>query len=148
MMKSYLEKAALLVASAATGNPEDVRKCLADGANIHHENDLPLRAAAIMGNFENVKFLVEKGADVKAAHSEALLYAAKRGDHEIVAFLIAQGASIADVLQHHKADVDPECRKSLELPQSQKLRTEFEQNHRQLKDKLKTRKRPYFKRDV
>lgn len=148
MIETHYQKGMRLVSLAASGKPEDILKCLEDGANIHFENDRALLAAAITGHFENVKVLVEKGANVGAAYSAALLYAAKRGDHDVVEFLIARGAKIEDVLQHHKKEVDQACREALYHPQSQKLHDDFEASRRKIKDKVQSRKKPKLKKDL
>ena len=87
-----------LITAAATGLVEMAEMVLAEGVDIHTDNDMPLRTAALMGNADMVRFLVDKGANVQASGNEALLYAAKRQDEATVAFLLSKGANIDDTL--------------------------------------------------
>jgi ankyrin repeat protein len=134
-----------LITAAATGLVAMAEMVLAEGVDIHVDNDMPLRTAALMGNTDMVRFLVDKGANVQASGNEALLYAAKRQDDATVAFLLSKGANINDMLRTHKKEIDQDCLDILDRHQSQKLRDAFEKNFAKLKkppNHLKLPKRP------
>ena len=56
----------------ASRNLEEVKKLLANGADIHDFDDYAIKWASLNGNIEFVKILVEHGADIHANHDEAL----------------------------------------------------------------------------
>lgn len=57
------------------------------GANIHVNNDLPLRVAARGGFLPAVQFLVSKGANIHAEQDMALRWAASFGHLSVVEYL-------------------------------------------------------------
>ena len=81
---------------------------LKNGANIHYNNELPLKKAIIAGHIESVDFLLDKGANVHADNDELILLSCRSGDYpDIMNSLILHGI---DVLKHYKILVD-ECYK-------------------------------------
>jgi ankyrin repeat protein len=136
----------LLITAAATNDAGIAETLLAQGVDVHVDNDMPLRAAAMMGNADMVKFLVEKGANVQASGNEALLYAAKRQDDATVALLLSKGADIDDMLRTHKKEVDQYCLETLDKHQSKRLRDAFEKNFAKLRKPPKELKLPKRKR--
>ncbi|WP_241170428.1 ankyrin repeat domain-containing protein [Serratia marcescens] len=79
---------------ARFGELEMAKKFVAKGADIHNQDNAPLRRAADHGHTETVKFLIEQGADVKAGDSEALIQSARNGHTAIVDLLLKHGADI------------------------------------------------------
>ena len=71
-----------------------IKALLANGADVHANNDWALRYAALYGYLDVVKFLVANGADVHAYDDWALRNAACYGCLAIVKFLVANGADV------------------------------------------------------
>jgi hypothetical protein len=65
----------LLEQAARDGRTRTVKALIEAGANVHADEDEPLRIAAWCGRPETVKALLEAGADVHAKQDEALSYA-------------------------------------------------------------------------
>jgi len=112
-----------LVAAAAKGEAEAVRAALDDGADVHFEQDLPLRSAAFTGQIECLKILVGAGADVSAQFHEALFVAAKAGDRAMVDFLLDNGGDPVIVMKFHDKKMDNASR---DLLTGRGLRDSFE----------------------
>jgi hypothetical protein len=68
--------------AALNGYAETARTLLAGGADVHADNDRPLRVAARSGHTETVKALLEGGADPQARDNQALRWATSRGHVE------------------------------------------------------------------
>lgn len=73
-----------LVQAAREGNQASVKAMIALGANIHWQNELPLRQAALHGHHDVFKELYDSGASV----GTAILAAASAGQVEETATLI------------------------------------------------------------
>lgn len=63
-------------------------------ADIHTQDDLPLRAAAAVGNVDDVEYLVRHGANVHADKDAALRLSCERGFTDIVYILLESGADV------------------------------------------------------
>lgn len=113
MDPDYRAKALDLVAAAAKGNADLVRAAIDAGADIHFEQDLPLRSAAFTGQLECMKILVAAGADVGAQFHEALYAAAKAGDAAMVDFLLDNGGDTDIVMKFHDKKLDTASRDML-----------------------------------
>ena len=83
-----------LNACAKAGRAKLARKFIANGADIHNQDDQALRYAAYYGHTATVQFLIEQGSDVNAGNSEALIQSARDGYTAIVESLIKHGARI------------------------------------------------------
>lgn len=83
-----------LVNQCELGRTEIVKLLLANGADIHAENDWALRNAVGKGHIEIVKLLIEHGADVHAEEDNALFRAVYWERTEIVKLLITSGANV------------------------------------------------------
>ena len=93
-----------LLSSSESGNLEDVKEAVANGAKIESKNSEPgrLRATALMtacygGHFDIAKFLIEKGANVNALatdNSTALIWSCSEGYYEVAKLLIEHDADI------------------------------------------------------
>lgn len=82
----------ILQKSSKNGELEKVKELVAQGANIHSNNEYSLREAASNGHIDVVKFLVEYGANVQAEDNYSLQWAAREGHLEVVKYLVSQGA--------------------------------------------------------
>ena len=123
METEYSAKAHRLVAAAAQGDMPALRQALADGADLHFGEDLPLRTAAMAGHMDCLAALVDGGATVGAQFHEALFFAAKAGDTQMVDYLLDHGADAAIVMKFHDKKIDAPTRSLLE---GRDLRDSFE----------------------
>jgi len=81
--------------NAAREEYTEIVKVLLDaGADVHTGGDYVLRSAAVLGHTEIVKALLEAGADVHAWDDSPLRSAARKGHTEIVKLLLAAGADV------------------------------------------------------
>lgn len=91
-----------LIAAAAEGNLEELRRLVAGGADVNeafpdHEPRTPLNAAARAGQRDAVEYLLSNGADVNRVirgDATALIDAARSGRADIVEMLVRHGASV------------------------------------------------------
>ena len=88
-----------LAMAASGGQLSTVAQLLADGANVHYDDDAALRSAARNGHASVIAFLLDPArgrnrADVHARDDGALHAAAYFGHAAVVARLIAGGAAI------------------------------------------------------
>lgn len=123
-----------LNACARSGQTELAKKFIAKGADIHNQDNQPLRVAADRGQTETVKYLIGLGADVKAGDSEALIQSARNGHTAIVDLLLKHGADIhakeddalgwasvaghantVEILLNHGADINAQGREAVLL---------------------------------
>jgi ankyrin repeat protein len=65
----------LLEHAAREGQTRTAEALIEAGANVHADEDEPLRIAAWCGRSETVKAILEAGADVHARHDQALQWA-------------------------------------------------------------------------
>jgi ankyrin len=92
VFEQYANYTPLLIA-IRNNNAELVKSLLGSGADLHIQNDRPLRIASSLGNQGIVEFLVEQGALVNSADAKgntALSLAEKGGFMEIVEYLKLQ----------------------------------------------------------
>jgi len=82
-------------------NFKKVKTAIENGANIHYDDDAPLKYATFYGHLNIVKYLIEKGVDVHAEEDIALKNACINGYLEIVKYLLEKGANI------HSNEDDP-----------------------------------------
>lgn len=83
-----------LIYAAKLGNLEEVKEALAQGADIHADDDSALIYSAKYGHLEVVKYLVGQGANIHADDDFALCVSAQNGHLEVVQYLAGQGANI------------------------------------------------------
>jgi ankyrin repeat protein len=91
-----------LIDASESGNIEDVKEHLADGANVNAKDDqfgwTPLHFAASTGHNEIVELLIAKGAEVDSKDDKygvtPLHYAASNARDEIAELLITNGADV------------------------------------------------------
>lgn len=81
-----------MVRHAKTGNADGIRSALAEGADIHYENDSALQWACNNGHFDAVRCLLENGADPAAGGNLPLKYAAQNNHTDIIRLLLEHGA--------------------------------------------------------
>ena len=84
----------VLIWASYNGHLEIVKFLVESGADIHADRDASLKWASKEGHLEVVKFLVESGADIHAENDEALRYASKEGHFKVVKFLESKGKEI------------------------------------------------------
>ena len=83
-----------LINAARSADLKEVQSYIEAGADIHVQNDLPLRLACEHGQLELIKYLVAQGADISANDHQPLKWAVLRGRFEAVKYLVAEGADI------------------------------------------------------
>ena len=91
-----------LIDASESGNIEDVKEHLADGANVNAKDDqfggTPLHGAAGYGQTKIAELLLAKGAEVDSKDDKygvtPLHYAAFRGHRETAKLLISRGADV------------------------------------------------------
>jgi hypothetical protein len=77
-----------LISAACNGHCEAAELLLAAGANVHENNDWPLRAASWRGHLAIVRLLLQHGANVHAKKDEALVSASMLGHTAIVGIIL------------------------------------------------------------
>ena len=65
-----------------------------NGADVHMEDDWPLREAASKGAADTVTMLLQNGANIHAKNDEALRQAARHGKAHVVEILLQHGANV------------------------------------------------------
>lgn len=84
-----------LVHAAGDGFLQTVRGLLNQGADIHTQDDAPLRHAIIYGHAKIVQLLINSEADVNAHFGAPLRHAVYHGRTEIYEMLVCAGANEA-----------------------------------------------------
>ena len=75
----------------------DIVKILIDnGADVHMQDNYPIRFASDNGHYDIVKLLIENGADVSSKNNYAIRLASRNGHYDIVELLIENGADVTD----------------------------------------------------
>ena len=75
-------------------DPEVLQRLIAEGADIHIDDDYALRCAAEDGYTKAVQVLLDAGADVHSVGDFALRWAAEGGHTETVHLLLETGADV------------------------------------------------------
>src|SRR3990167_8398204 len=83
-----------LIYACRYGLCELVKYLVEHGADIHIQDDYPLRSASENGKFDVVKYLVEHDADIHAEYDDALIVACQHGYIHIVKYLVENGADV------------------------------------------------------
>ena len=130
----------LLVTSVSEGRIDFVIDFLDAGANIHHEDDYPLRLAIYLGDVGMARILLGRGANIHAQKEEPLFAAIKRGDMGMIELLLENGADIRAVLKHHKQSFDATDIKVIDGIQMKDVRNASEKRLEAFKEKTKDRK--------
>jgi hypothetical protein len=97
--------------AAQNGQTEMVRFLIDNGANIFAYGDWALQQAAHNGHIETVRLLIESGANIFAENCLAMRRAAEKGYTDIVALMVERGAPIEKIT--------PEQRQAYYLRQEQ-----------------------------
>ena len=92
--KAGVDFSQLLIYASSRGNLSIIKFLLAEGADIHAQEDDALMYAAYYDHLDIVEFLLANGADIHAQEDWALRYAASRGHLDVVKFLLANEADI------------------------------------------------------
>jgi len=93
-----------LISAAHSGNLEQVRKALDEGADIHARDDRALVLATDNGHADTITLLLDRGADIHADGDGALVLAAEHTHAETVTLLLDRGADIHAALRTAEKD--------------------------------------------
>ena len=69
------------------------------GADIHDENDLPLRWSILSGQFEITKLLLKRGANINAIDNELLMILTNKGEVDML-----NSSFVDDIIKFRKAE--------------------------------------------
>jgi ankyrin repeat protein len=145
MPVTFKEKNYALVSAVANKNAAAVVASLKSGADIHYDEDFPLRAAAYLGYVEMVDLLLKNGANVHANGNEPLFTAIRARDYTMIDLLLEKGASPQAVLDSRKDKLDRDSLNLIGELQSRDSRTTAEKRMEELKKKVKVPPRPIMK---
>ena len=90
----------LLLAAALHGNFKDIKKAMAQGANVNcknNNNDTPLNMVAKLSYYNLVKYLIEKGAEVNTVNNDKITplhWGVEYNNVKIVQLLLENDANI------------------------------------------------------
>jgi len=98
---------AQLKQACINGCLETVKRLVSIGANVHFENDAPVRYASEMGHLNIIKYLVSVGANVRALDDLAVELASFNYLYEVVQYLVSVGAD--------RSLISPECDKYIDI---------------------------------
>ncbi|MFO0754572.1 MAG: ankyrin repeat domain-containing protein [Thermodesulfovibrionales bacterium] len=102
----------LLFDSAGRGDLEEVKKLLAEGADVNCRDTIgwtPLIKAAWMGHLHVVRYLLEQGAEIDRQNDfgyTALMSAISSGHHPVVHYLLERGADVSLKDKYGKTVID------------------------------------------
>lgn len=106
----FLGRNQRLLDAAREGNLQELKRWLSRGANVHIDNDAPLRYAVVNGHQACLTELLRAGADINAAGNWSLNTAARNGDLSTLRILINEGAALnASALVHAASEGHPAC---------------------------------------
>ena len=80
--------------AAKDGNSKALKTLIYQGADIHNNNDRPLRLAVLYGQHSSTETLLRNGANVHVNHDELIVAAAEEGDAAMVRILLDFGADV------------------------------------------------------
>ena len=95
---SVQERGFIFVAAVMDRRADEIQSYIAEGADVHYDDDLALRISAYLGHLDMVKLVVGYGADVHAQGESALLSAVRVHDEAMARFLMENGADMSVVL--------------------------------------------------
>ena len=139
------DKNMVLVTAVADRNAEVVIASLKNGANIHYNEDMPLRCAAYLGYVEIAELLLKNGANVHANGNEPLFTAIRARDRELIEMLLTRGASLQAVLDTKKDKLDKGSLELISEIQSRDTHDAAEKRRTELKEKARKAPRPIMK---
>jgi ankyrin repeat protein len=131
-----------LVAAIAAKDAAEVASLLKKGADIHDNDDFPLRGAIYLGYRDIAEVLLKNGANVHAVNEEPLYTAVCARDNAMVDMLLANGASMQALMdtQH----IDKESRAFIGELQSREAHAAAKKHAAELKEKAKKKLQPNF----
>lgn len=145
MPATYHEKGKALVAAVTSRSFGQVRDSLSHGADVHYENDLPLRSAVYLGYTEMAEELLGKGANVHVDDEMPLFIAIKAKDAPLIDLLLAKGADAQALLDKRRAGLTDGDMKTVAEIKSRAARRSFEKNATVLRNVAQAKKRVVFK---
>jgi len=124
-----------LVSAIAAKDAGAVSALLKDGADIHYNDDFPLRGAIYLGYRDIAELLLKSGANVHAVNEEPLYTAVCARDNAMVDMLLAHGANMQALMntQH----IDKESRAFIGELQSRDAHAASKKHAAELKEKAK-----------
>ena len=84
----------LVIRAVNSHNLEALSFLINFGADIHFDNEIPLKLAVLFNDLDIVKLLHRNGADLRVNNDELLNVAAFMGAKEVMDYLINQGADV------------------------------------------------------
>jgi ankyrin repeat protein len=137
------DKNQALITAVTDRDAAAVTDCLKRGANIHCENDFPLRCAVYLGYTDMTELLLKNGANVHTDANEPLFIAIKARDNELIDLLLSKGADLQAVLNTKKDKLDRESLNIIDGIQSRDAKAASEKRAEELREKA--RKRPVIR---
>jgi ankyrin repeat protein len=110
---SVLSKEEQLVFACKDNNLARVKELVAEGVDIHFNEERALEWACIYGLLEIVKYLVENGADIHVHDEKPLHHACVNGKFEVVKYIVRMGIDICKIKEVHSYAVKGNNNKEL-----------------------------------
>ena len=134
-----------LVIAVADRNSGAVTAALEKGADVHYQDDLPLRSAVYLGYTDIAGLLLKNGANVHTGGEELLFIALKAHDMPMIDLLLEKGADVKVALAGKKDKLDKESLNIIGEIQARETRIAFEKNASALREKTRQSVRPRMK---
>ena len=131
------EKSLSLVAAVTDRDSAAGAASLKRGADIHYEDDFPLRCAVYLGYEDMAELLLKNGANVHVGGEELLFMAIKARDTALIKVLLTHGADAQAVLDNKKGKLDQESLDIISGIQSRDAKTAFEKHSAAMKEKIR-----------
>jgi ankyrin repeat protein len=136
------ERNLALVAAVVNRDADIIVAQLRQGANIHHEDDFPLRCAAYLGYSDIAELLLKNGANVHAGGEEPLLMAVKARDNVLIELLLNNKADLQAVLDNNRGKLDKGSVEFITHIQTRDAKAAAERRARELREKARRVPRP------
>lgn len=129
------ERNLALIEAVVKRDAEAIGVQLRRGANIHYEDDFPLRCAAYLGYADIAALLLKNGANVHAGGEEPVLMAVKARDNPLIELLLNNGADLQAVLDNNKGKLDKGTVELIAQLQTRDAKALAEKHARELREK-------------
>jgi ankyrin repeat protein len=94
IIKSFDDMNELLINSVKKNFFNGVKYALENGANVHYNDNYPLRRAVDENHLDIVKYLVDNGGDIHVNNDELLLRSSIRGNINMIKYFIKKGLNV------------------------------------------------------